>query len=99
MMMTPTRARAYGRVMRALDDLDPATLHPGEVDQIRTAADTLLFCADLEDEAARVALIEVDSLARNLLTSERLTSRRAHHLLNDVRACGPLKPTLLAEAA
>jgi hypothetical protein len=97
--MTATRARAYGRVMTFLRELGPAKLHAAESDLIRTAADTLLFCRDLDDEAARDALVDVENLASHLLASERLTSQRAHHLLNDVRACGTLKPTELPVAA
>lgn len=97
--MTATRARAYGRVMTFLRDLGPAKLHAAETDLIRTAADTLLFCRDLDEEAARDALVDVDNLARHLVASERLTSRRAHHLINDVRACGTVKPTELSIAA
>lgn len=97
--MTATRARAYGRVITFLRDVGPAKLHPAESDLIRTAADTLLFCRDLDDEAAREALVDVENLARHLLASERLTCRRAHHLLNDVRACGTVKPTELQAAA
>lgn len=97
--MTATRARAYGRVMTFLRDLGPAKLHPTESDLIRSAADTLLFARDVDEEAARDALVDVETLARQLLESERLTSRRAHHLLNDVRACGTVKPTELPIAA
>lgn len=88
--MNSERSQAYGRVMKSVDDLASAKLHPGEQDTIRSAADALLFCADLgEDPDAEDALASVYELADHLVESDRLSRERADRLIVDVEACGP----------
>jgi hypothetical protein len=87
--MTSERARAYTRVMRTLDELGPAKLHIEEQDQIREAADTLIFSADtLEDAAALEALTEIDYLCRGLVASGRWELGAATRLADDLADCG-----------
>jgi hypothetical protein len=43
--MTSERTQAYGRVVRTLTDVGPTKLHATEQEQIREAADTLIFAA------------------------------------------------------
>jgi hypothetical protein len=88
--MNSERAQAYGRVVRAVDDLSAAKLHRDEQDKIRAAADALLFCHDLRrDPDAEDALASVYELADHLVESERLSRERADRLIVDVEACGP----------
>src|SRR5919197_2723980 len=55
--MTSERAEAYGRLMRTLRGMGPRGLLPHEEEQIREAADALLFCTgDESDDDAREAL-------------------------------------------
>lgn len=88
--MTSERAQAYGRVVKTVDDLSAAKLHPAEQDTIRGAADALLFCDDLHsDPHAEEALASVYELTDSLVESDRLTAEAAQKLLVDVEACGP----------
>jgi hypothetical protein len=88
--MNSERAQAYGRVVKAVDDLSAAKLHPDEQDTIRVAADALLFCEDIHhDPAAEEALASVYELTDNLVESDRLTPETAQRLVVDVEACGP----------
>lgn len=88
--MNSERAQAYGRVVKALDDLSGAKLHPDEQDTIRSAADALLFCHDMRsDPAAEEALAAVYELADRLVESERLSREGAQALIMDVESCGP----------
>ena len=88
--MTENRALAYGRIVRTLRDLGPATLWPAEQECIREAADAMLFCDDLvEDSAARTALDYAAALVEHLIDAERWTMERARRLLDDIWACGP----------
>ena len=88
--MNSERARAYGRVVKTVEELSAAKLHPGEQDTIRMAADALLFCEDLHaDPAAEEALAQVYELADRLVESERLTPESAQRLVVDVESCGP----------
>ena len=88
--MNSQRAQAYGRVVRAVDDLAVAKLHRDEQDTIRLAADALLFCEDLHrDPAAEEALASVYELTDRLVESERMTRESAERLVVDVEACGP----------
>jgi hypothetical protein len=76
--------------MRTIEDIGPAKLQPPEEAEIRFAADSLLFCADIiNDEAARRAYADVDRLCERLVASGRWTSERAGRLQDDVWACGP----------
>jgi hypothetical protein len=90
--MTNERASAYGRVVATVDDVGATKLQPGEVERIRAAADTLLFCEDLDDPAARQALEDVEELAMHLTDTGRWLDTRARQLADDVAACGPLAP-------
>ena len=56
------------------------------------AADTLLFCEDTDDPAARQALEDVEELAMHLIDTGRWLDTRARQLADDVAACGPLAP-------
>jgi hypothetical protein len=88
--MNSDRAAAYGRVVKAVDDLAGTKLHREEQDKIRAAADALVFCEDLNsDPAAEEALAQVYELADHLVESDRLSSDGAQRLLQDVESCGP----------
>lgn len=88
--MNSERARAYGRVVKAVDDLSAAKLHPSEQETIRVAADALLFCVDLQsDPAAEEALASVYELTDLLVENDRLTPESAQRLVVDVESCGP----------
>jgi hypothetical protein len=88
--VTGPRARAYGRVIRTLRDVGAAKLLVSEQARIRHAADALLFCADVvEDAAARAAVSDIQTLRDHLVESGRWTSERAGDLADDVWACGP----------
>jgi hypothetical protein len=88
--MNSERSQAYGRVVKAVDDLSAAKLHGDEQATIRAAADALLFCADLgQDPDAEDALASVYELADQLVDSDRLSRESADRLVVDVEACGP----------
>jgi hypothetical protein len=90
--MTSERSKAYGRVMKTIEDLGEAKLQEGERERIRAAADTLFFAEDLSTDAeARDAVSEMTSLARTLVESDRWSDERARTLLSDVLACGPVE--------
>jgi hypothetical protein len=90
MAMNSERAKAYGRVVQAVDDLGGNKLHREEQDTIRAAADALVFCRDLNDDpAAEEALAQVYELADHLVESERLSRDGAQRLVLDVESCGP----------
>lgn len=89
--MNSERSQAYGRVVKAVDDLAAAKLHRDEQDTIRAAADALLFCQDLEkDPVAEDALASVYELVDHLVESDRLSRESAQRLVVDVEACGPI---------
>lgn len=88
--MTSERARAYARVMKTLRDLGPAKLLPSEQAVTRTAADSLLFCADLvTDLAAREAFSDFDEMLDHLVATGRWTAHGVDRLEDDVWGCGP----------
>jgi hypothetical protein len=88
--MTPDRARAYGRVVKIIDELGPSKLLPAERDLIRTTADLLVFARDLtRDAEARDALLDTDALCRHLVDSGRWESTTADHLADHLFACAP----------
>src|SRR4051795_9744504 len=88
--MNSRRARAHARVTMTLDSLGPAKLLGAEEAQIRHVADTLLFCADLPNDAlARAELACVEALLEHLVASGRWSPERAGGLGDDVWACGP----------
>jgi hypothetical protein len=89
--VTSRRAEAYGRVVRILNSPDGEQLRPDELERIRVAADSLLFCADVElDSAARDAADEIADLAVELVESGRWDEDTAEELVSDVLACGPV---------
>jgi hypothetical protein len=90
--MTSERATAYGRVVATIDDLAATKLQPSEIEQIRSAADTLLFSETLDSPGARAALDGVEELTTHLAASERWTVERANRLFDDVAECGPVTP-------
>lgn len=88
--MSPSRTQAYRRVIKTLNDMGPAKLQPSEQDRIRTAADSLIFCADLfADDAANEALEDTERLCRALVESGRWERATASRLAADLRGCGP----------
>ncbi|MEA2247126.1 MAG: hypothetical protein QOH46_1655 [Solirubrobacteraceae bacterium] len=98
--MTNPRANAYRRIVHTLQELGPAKLWPREQACIREAADALLFCRDLgQDADARAAVAAVTSLADDLIDADRLTSMRAQRLLDDIWECGPSALLALPVAA
>ena len=73
-----------------LDNLGPAKLLVREQAQIRHVADTLLFCADLPNDAsARAEFADVEALLDHLVACGRWSPERAAGLGDDVWACGP----------
>jgi hypothetical protein len=88
--VTAERTQAYGRVMKTLADMGPAKLQSSEQDRIRTAADNLIFAADLDE--ARDALRDMAALTEHLVSTGRWTSERTDELVEDLLACGPLEP-------
>lgn len=97
--MTNDRAKAYRRVVRTVREVGPAKLWPSEQACIREAADTLLFCRDLDGEDARAAFSAAATLTDRLIDAGRWTSSGACRLLDDVWACGPGTAMLEAVAA
>jgi hypothetical protein len=88
--MTCRRGRAYARVKMTLDNLGQAKLLGPELAQIRHVADTLLFCADLPNDAtARAEFAGVETLFEHLVACGRWSPERATGLSDDVWACGP----------
>jgi hypothetical protein len=73
--------------MKTLQDIGPAKLQRGEQDRIRSAADTLIFAADLGE--ASDALRDLAALVEVLVASGRWTNERADALVEDLLACGP----------
>jgi hypothetical protein len=89
--VTSRRAEAYGRIVRVLNGPDAHELRPEEVERIRLAADSLLFCEDMEqDSDARDAADEIADLAVELVESGRWDEDAAEALVSDVLACGPV---------
>jgi hypothetical protein len=88
--MTARRATAYKHVLRVLDDLGPAKLHPAEQDTIRDAADAVLFSTDvLTDPDARASLDRAEDLVERLVDADRLLPETGESLLEAIEACGP----------
>ena len=89
--MTSRRSEAYGRVVRILNGPDGQELRPEELARIREAADSLIFCEDIEqDPDARDAADEIADLAVELVESGRWDEDTAEALVSDVLACGPV---------
>jgi hypothetical protein len=91
--MTSERAEAYGRLMRRLRGLGATGLLPQEEEQIREAADALLFCnGDWTDEHARRSLAAAVRLVEGLVHVGRWAEGDAKRLVRDLESCGPLTP-------
>jgi hypothetical protein len=89
--MTSRRAGSYGHVMETLRSAGETKLHAAEQDQIREAADTLLFCDEIDAGSdAKLALEGVRDLTRQLAATGRWTPEAADRLLEDVAGCGPV---------
>jgi hypothetical protein len=77
--------------METLRAVSDSKLLPEEQDQIREAADTLLFCSDVDsDTEAKLALDRVRELSRRLAGTGRWTPAAAERLLEDLAGCGPV---------
>jgi len=89
--MTSRRAQSYGRVMETLRSLGDTKLHLEEEEQLREAADALLFCEDIDAGLeAKLALDGVRELTRRLAATGRWAPDAADRLLEDVAGCGPV---------
>jgi hypothetical protein len=89
--MTSRRAQSYGRVMQTLRSVGEAKLHAEEEEQLREAADALLFCEDMDaGPEAKLALDGVRELTRRLVQTGRWSPDAADRLLEDVAGCGPV---------
>jgi hypothetical protein len=76
--------------MVTLRSVGDGKLHPDEQQQIREAADTLLFCGDVETGPdAKLALDGIRELTRRLVRTGRWTPEAADRLLEDLAGCGP----------
>jgi hypothetical protein len=85
-----TRAEAYGRVVKTLEDLSESKLHAEELQIVRDAADALFFCEDMNaDPSAEQALAKHYELMDRLVESERVQAETTERLTADVEACGP----------
>jgi hypothetical protein len=88
--MSPERTSAYRRVTQTLAELGPSKLWDGEQERIRYAADSLIFCADVDaDEATQTAVLDAEVLIADLVQSGRWTQPTADQLHDDLLACGP----------
>jgi hypothetical protein len=88
--MTSRRARAHARLTMTLHNLGLAKLLGPEQAQIRHVADTLLFCADISNDAsARAEFAGIETLLDYLVACGRWNPERAAGLGDDVWACGP----------
>jgi hypothetical protein len=77
--------------METLRSVGSSKLHAEEQDQIREAADALLFCDDMDSGSeARQALDAVRELSHRLAGTGRWSPDAADRLLEDVAGCGPV---------
>jgi hypothetical protein len=77
--------------METLRSVGESKLHRTEQDQLREAADTLLFCDDIDAGTdAKRALEGVRDLTRRLAATGRWTPEAADRLLEDIAGCGPV---------
>jgi hypothetical protein len=83
--MTPERANAY---CRALGLIAGPGMDETEQEQVRHAADTLLF-AKRCDESTHEALCETRAVLHGVIHAARWSQYRADRLLGELRACGP----------
>ena len=74
-----------------LADVGPTKLQSDEQDIVREAADTLLFCDEIDAGSdAKLALEGVRDLTHRLAATGRWTPEAADRLLEDVAGCGPV---------
>lgn len=98
--MSPDRTNAYRRVLHTLAELGPSKLQLSEQERIRYAADSLIFCADFEqDQAAREALIDTELLCEVLVESGRWERVTADRMMESLRECGPAVEVEFSHAA
>jgi len=77
--------------METLRSVGDSKLHHEEQEQIREAADSLLFCEDIDaGSEAKLALDGVRELSRRLAGTGRWSPDAADRLLEDVAGCGPV---------
>jgi len=77
--------------METLRGVGEAKLHAEEQEQVREAADALLFCDDMGNGSeAKLALDGVRELAQRLAGTDRWTPEAADRLLEDIAGCGPV---------
>jgi hypothetical protein len=68
-------------------------LLPQEEEQIREAADALVFCpGEWSDQQARDALARAVRLVEGLVHVGRWPEGAAKRMLRDLESCGPLTP-------
>jgi hypothetical protein len=77
--------------METLRSVGESKLHAEEEEQIRVAADSLLFCEDVDTGSeAKLALDGMRDLIRRLAGTGRWTPDAADRLLEDIAGCGPV---------
>lgn len=76
--------------MQTLADLGPSKLLSSEQERLRDAADTLLFCESVDDDAVLEAMSNARATIEHLHRSGRWTEDRANRLSEDLAVCGPL---------
>ena len=77
--------------METLRSVGEAKLNGSEEEQIREAADALLFSNDMDaGPEAKIALDGVRELTRRLAGTGRWTPDAADRLLEDIAGCGPV---------
>jgi hypothetical protein len=87
--VTRERSAAYRRLMRLIEAFG-SDLLPEEQDQLRSAADALLFCERLEnDREVRLALRTAGDLVLRRVVSGCAVSAVADSLLVNLVSCGP----------
>ena len=80
--MNATRAEAYGRVVKTLEDLSDSKLHEDELQIVRDAADALFFCEDMNaDPSAEQSLAKHYELMDRLVESERVQTETTEKLI------------------
>jgi hypothetical protein len=87
--MTSDRAKAYGRVVKTLEDKGSSKLAPLECDRIREAAD-IVFFAERPSEDSELAVTDVRVLAEHLIEADRWEEWQAQQLIDDLAGCGPV---------
>jgi hypothetical protein len=77
--------------METLRSVGETKLHSEEQEQIRLAADALLFCEDIDaGSEAKLALDGMRDLMRRLAGTGRWSPDATDRLLEDIAGCGPV---------